>query len=87
MKYKWRLLIFAIVAVAILFLVNSDVNAQCSMCRAALTGTNNARFLRNFNIGVLVLLLPPVSIFCSIFIVLKRHSRDEGKNELETHEP
>jgi hypothetical protein len=43
------------------------------MCRAALAGSNNAFFIRNFNIGVLVLLLPPVTIFCSIFVVLKRH--------------
>jgi hypothetical protein len=43
------------------------------MCRAALAGSNNAFFIRNFNIGVLVLLLPPVTIFCSIFVVLKRY--------------
>ena len=87
MKYRWRFLVLLIVAVGILFVVNSEVSAQCSMCRAALSGSNNARFLRNFNIGVLVLLLPPVSIFCSIFIVLKRHRGDEAKKELETHEP
>jgi hypothetical protein len=33
----------------------------------------NAKFIRNFNIGVVVLLVPPVSIFCTIFIVLKRY--------------
>jgi hypothetical protein len=46
--------------------------AQCSMCRASLAGSNPS-FIRNFNIAVLVLLAPPVAIFCSIFIVLKRH--------------
>ena len=47
--------------------------AQCSMCRAALGGSNNPFFIRNFNIAVLVLLTPPVAIFCSIFVILKRH--------------
>lgn len=47
--------------------------AQCSMCRASLGGSNNPFFIRNFNIAVLVLLTPPVAIFCSIFVVLRRH--------------
>ena len=53
--------------------------AQCSMCRASLAGSNNPFFIRNFNIAVLVLLTPPVAIFCSIFIVLKRHSTPENE--------
>lgn len=48
--------------------------AQCGMCKTALAGSNNALFIRNFNIGVLVLLIPPVAIFCSIFIALKRYT-------------
>ena len=50
--------------------------AQCSMCRASLAGSNPF-FIRNFNIAVLVLLTPPVAIFCSIFIVLQRHNTPE----------
>jgi len=53
--------------------------AQCSMCRASLAGSNNPFFIRNFNIAVLVLLTPPVAIFCSIFIVLKRHTTPENE--------
>jgi hypothetical protein len=49
--------------------------AQCAMCRASLAGSNNAHFIRNLNIGVLVLLVPPVAMFCSIFIVLRRHRK------------
>lgn len=47
--------------------------AQCVMCRASLG--NNHSFIRNFNIGVVVLLVPPVSIFCTIFIVAMRYRR------------
>jgi len=47
--------------------------AQCVMCRASLG--NNSSFIRNFNIGILVLLVPPVSIFCTIFIIALKHRR------------
>jgi hypothetical protein len=52
--------------------------AQCSMCRASLAGSNSPFFIRNFNIAVLVLLTPPVAIFCSIFVVLRRHHTREN---------
>jgi len=52
---------------------------QCAMCRASLAGSNNALFIRNFNIGVLVLLVPPVTIFCSIFVALRRYRNDKDK--------
>jgi hypothetical protein len=73
---RWRawhsvLIVVLVAAVVLLFAVPAD--AQCSMCRAALNGSNNARFIRNFNIGVLVLLVPPVTIFCSIFVLLRRN--------------
>jgi len=81
MKYlSWRMLLFVVVAMGIMVLSSIPVDAQCSMCRAALTSANNGKFLRNFNIGVLVLLVPPVSIFCSIFIVLRRQRGNGTEN-------
>jgi hypothetical protein len=71
-------LVPGLVVAAVLALEASGF-AQCSMCRASLAGSNNPFFIRNFNIAVLVLLTPPVAIFCSIFIVLKRHSAPEDK--------
>jgi hypothetical protein len=65
-------LIVALVA-AVVFLLAVPADAQCSMCRAALNGSNNARFIKYFNVGVLVMLIPPVTIFCSIFIVLRKY--------------
>ena len=68
----YMVLSIALVAAAVLlFAVPAD--AQCSMCRAALNGSNNARFMRGLNIGVLVLLIPPVTIFCSIFVLLRKY--------------
>lgn len=74
-----RLLLLGAVAAIGLLLVASSASAQCAMCRAALAGSNNAFFIRNFNIGVLVLLVPPVTMFCSIFVVLKRYHRDDQR--------
>ncbi len=62
------------------------VLAQCAMCKASLAGSNNAFFIRNFNIGVLVLLVPPVAMFCSIFIILKRHTQKDEKVDKESPE-
>ncbi len=69
----WRTLSLVLVAVAIVLLANSYAEAQCAMCRAALTSATDSRFIHNFNIGVLVLLVPPATIFCSIFIVLRKY--------------
>ncbi len=72
-----RMILLSGAAAMAALLLSPDAAAQCSMCRAALAGSNNAFFIRNFNIGVLVLLVPPVTMFCSIFVVLKRYHRED----------
>ncbi|MEP6911983.1 MAG: hypothetical protein ABI923_04465 [bacterium] len=71
-------LLIAVATVAV-FILGTSALGQCSMCKTALAGGNNALFVRNFNIGVLVLLVPPVTIFCSIFVVLKRYKRSDDE--------
>jgi len=68
-------------SLALLLMLATTAFGQCAMCRASLAGSNNSFFIRNFNIGVLVLLVPPVTIFCSIFVVLRRY-RATGDEEL-----
>jgi sulfopyruvate decarboxylase TPP-binding subunit len=81
---KIKALLPMIAMIAILLVVATSAFGQCAMCRASLAGSNNAFFIRNFNIGVLVLLLPPVTIFCSIFIALKRYrAADEETSNSE----
>ena len=65
--------------VAVLLMAVAPVEAQCAMCRASIQ--NNAAFVRGLNLGVLVLLTPPVAIFCAIFIVAYRH-RKGGKDDV-----
>ena len=74
MKLSWsRISILIVLTVGVVLLANGYADAQCSMCRSALTSATNSRFIRNFNIGVLVLLAPPVAMFCSIFVVLRKY--------------
>jgi hypothetical protein len=77
-----KTLLLAFIAGFALLCFPDIAEAQCSMCRASLAGAKNALFIRNFNIAVLVLLVPPVTMFCSIFIVLRRHKQrdDEEAN-------
>ena len=75
-----------IAAIVAVLLLEATAFGQCSMCRAALGGSNNAFFIRNFNIGVLVLLVPPVTIFCSIFVALKRYRRSEEKDRTDDNQ-
>jgi hypothetical protein len=76
-----RVLVITVTAIVAVFMLSSSAFGQCSMCRTALTGANNALFVRNFNIGVLVLLVPPVTIFCSIFVVLKRYKNSDNETD------
>lgn len=57
------------------------VAAQCAMCRASLSGSNNAKFIKNLNIGVLVLLTPPVAMFCAAFVFLKRQAKKQAAED------
>lgn len=82
MNRSWRRVLFLLVCAAgVMLLAHGFAEAQCSMCRASLTSVTNSRFIRNFNIGVLVLLIPPVSIFCSIFIVLRKYRITDNTDE------
>ena len=76
----WRYILSIAAGVLVLLALEPSALAQCAMCRASLAGSNNALFIRNLNIGVLVLLVPPVTIFCSIFIALKRHRVDDDES-------
>ena len=80
---KSRAMLLIIAATAAVLMLSTSAFGQCSMCRAALAGSNNALFIRNFNIGVLVLLVPPVTIFCSIFMVLKRYRAADREEQSE----
>jgi Na+-driven multidrug efflux pump len=77
--FGYRRLVLLVVAVAVVvLLVAVPADAQCAMCRAVLKGSNDPKLMRNLNIGVLVLLIPPVTIFCSIFVILRKYRGSDG---------
>ncbi len=55
--------------------------AQCPLCRSALQDAGD-QTARTLNLAIVVLLIPPVSIFCAIFAVVyrKAKSHDEGEH-------
>jgi len=85
MNTRLRSLLWIVAVAGVLLLLSTTGLGQCSMCRSSLAGSNNAFFIRNFNIGVLVLLVPPVTIFCSIFVVLKRYRKSDAEDHSENH--
>ena len=76
-----KVVLLLVVAMAAVVILSTSAFGQCSMCRAALAGSNNALFIKNFNIGVLVLLVPPVTIFCTIFVALKRYKASDDAEQ------
>ena len=67
---------------AFILLAPETVAAQCAMCQTAVQagGDQSQRTMRT---AMLVLLIPPVTIFCSIFIVVykKRNQKDAASEE------
>ena len=56
-----------------------DAAAQCALCRTALQGAGEAT-ARTMNLAILVLLVPPVAIFCAIFAAAFRR-KDDGEDD------
>jgi heme/copper-type cytochrome/quinol oxidase subunit 2 len=81
-----RLLIFsaALVALAAFALfVPSEALAQCPLCRAGLMN-GGEKTARTMNLAIVVLLIPPVSIFCTIFAVAYRRRKGDGEDDTES---
>ena len=68
-----RIALITVSAASLCALLSESALAQCVMCRASLGA--NGSFVRNLNIGVVVLLVPPVSIFCAIFFIALRQRK------------
>lgn len=80
-----RFLIVALTALltgaALTLVVSPEASAQCAMCRATVAAAGE-RVARTMNAAMLVLLVPPVAIFCTIFAVA-RGRKNRGGDERE----
>jgi hypothetical protein len=74
-----RVVLFAalVAACAFLFFPAGGALAQCALCRTALQDSGAAT-ARTLNLAILVLLIPPVAIFCTIFAVAYKRGKSEG---------
>lgn len=54
-----------------------DAAAQCAMCKTAIAA-GGEKVARTMNAAMLVLLIPPVAIFCSIFAVVARRKNSDA---------
>ena len=65
-------LLLALVAAAGLTFFATDALAQCAMCKASAANLDSVS-ARQLNISTLILLCPPVAIFCAIFVIAYKH--------------
>ncbi|HEX8422914.1 MAG TPA: hypothetical protein VF634_05860 [Pyrinomonadaceae bacterium] len=65
-------LLLALVAAVWVVCAAPDALAQCAMCKASAANLDGIS-ARQLNISTLILLCPPVAIFCAIFIVAYKH--------------
>jgi hypothetical protein len=51
-------------------------SAQCPLCRLAVENSSQAALMsRGLNLAIVVLLIPPVTIFCSIFFLAFKYRK------------
>jgi uncharacterized membrane protein len=72
-RYFVKVLLLVCAVAALCLISSAPAAAQCAMCRASVQ--NNAGLARGLNLAILVLLVPPVTMFCSIIIVAYRHRK------------
>ena len=65
----------------------ADALAQCALCRTAAENSDGAASAASaFNFAVLLLLTPPVIIFCAVFYLAYKH-RDAFRSEPRKDSP
>ena len=81
---KANRLLLALGAVLVFASGAQSALAQCSMCKAGVqAGASATRVAGTLNLAILVLLIPPVLIFCAIFIFAIRYRKtmDDGPSD------
>lgn len=70
----------ALALCALALLLAGTAAAQCPLCRTGLQQAGD-QTARTMNLAIVVLLIPPVSIFCAIFAVAYRRRGGGGEGE------
>jgi multisubunit Na+/H+ antiporter MnhG subunit len=75
LRFKSHLRRLFAAAVALALSSVPDVMAQCAMCRTAVENAGGGNLAKSLNLGIIVLLIPPVAIFCVIFATAYKHRK------------
>lgn len=78
-----RVLIKLVTPVAALLVCCASALGQCALCKTAAANSDNQTFVRSLNLAVLVLLTPPVIIFCAIFVLAYRYRKAFDERVME----
>jgi len=75
-KRTAKLLSIVAGAVSIVVSMSWSAMAQCALCKNAVTGSPSAAKLsESLNFAIIILLIPPVLIFCGIFAVAFKYRK------------
>ncbi|HEV2708406.1 MAG TPA: hypothetical protein VGV59_21000 [Pyrinomonadaceae bacterium] len=77
-------LIILLAAFACMALLAPDASAQCAMCRTGVEA-GGEKSVRAMGLAMLVLLIPPVAIFCSAFALVYKYRKPNGDEEVREH--
>ena len=72
--------LFALALVAALAAACVPALAQCAMCKATASGLD-AQSASQMNAAVLMMVSPPVAIFCAFIYLTYKHRRPPGDDE------
>ncbi len=70
----------ALLATCALCLLCVPALAQCAMCKATASGLDS-RAARQMNMAVVLMVSPPVTIFCAFLYLTYKHRRPPGDAE------
>src|ERR1051325_1710131 len=81
MRTRARMIIRTLGCAALTAVSSSAALAQCAMCRAAVASSaDSAARASGMNLAVMVLLIPPLAMFCAFFVAAK-FDENSGANE------
>ena len=67
-----QIVLLLVLTTAIFTLAPADTFAQCAMCKSTAANLDSVS-ARQLNLSTLILLCPPVAIFCAIFVIAYKH--------------
>ena len=74
-----RIVLLLVIVLAVLAVSLEPALAQCAMCKAALENSVDAQAsAAKLNLGILILLAPPVAIFTGLFAAIYRLRNLQG---------